>query len=129
MGDPYKIKKLLTLLKCSFSNTYELENICIVEQENSFDSDFICLKCMLTYVEHINCQYMQNQVENSHDKARNGTQISLSSYLWDMGKQYNSRSTASHLRLYCLLTGISSKTEIENNKILLLLELKCAHLL
>ena len=44
--------------------------------------------------------------------------ISMASYLWDIGKQYSPGfDAASHLGLYCVLTGVSSKneTKMENN--------------
>ena len=37
------------------------------------------------------------------------THISLTFYLWDMGKDETSRSATSHLGLFCLLRDVSSK--------------------
>ena len=55
----------------------------------------------------------QPQIKQIIGAIRVLTHISLASFLWDIGKQ-NSPDVTSHLGLFCLLAGISSKDEIHN---------------
>ena len=48
---------------------------------------------------------------------RSLTHLSLTSFLWDIGKQQIAQNAASHLGLLCLYREISSKNEIKKDKI------------